>query len=132
MSTSVLYAGNDTPQVTVAAGSIVSFPSIVRKYGKNIGISGGNVIASGMGYYRGIVNITYIGSAAGTLDVEVFKNGVAIPFANVSATTAENVINSIAIPFRIRNKCCSEDVITVVASGAVVTITNAAISVEKD
>lgn len=132
MSTSVLYAGSDAPQVTVAAGSIIGFPNIVRKYGKNIGLSGGNVITSGMGYYNGIVNITYIGSAAGTLDVEVLKNGVAIPFATAGATTAENVINSIQIPFRVRNKCCSEDTITVVASGAVVTITNAAISVEKD
>lgn len=132
MSTSILYAGNDAPEVTVAAGSVVSFPNIVRKYGKNLGISGGNVTACGQGYYRGIVNITYTGSAAGTLEVEVYKNGVAIPFANASATTAENVINSIQIPFRIRNKCCSEDTITVIASGAVVTITNAAISVEKD
>lgn len=132
MSASVLYAGNNLPVVTTVAGTVVPFTNIVRRYGKNLNVSGGNVVVNGAGYYDGIVNITYEGAGAGTVDFTVFKDGVEIPFANVSATTAADVINSVAIPFRIRETCCNESVITVVASGAIVTVTNSAISIEKD
>ena len=132
MSTSVLYAGSNSPITTVVAGTIIPFNSVVRRYGKSLNISGGNVVVNSEGYYSGIVNITYEGSGAGTVEFSVYKDGVEIPFANASATTAADVINAVAIPFRIREKCCCESTITVVASGAVVDVTNSAISIEKD
>lgn len=131
MSTSLLYAGNNTDVDTLATGTIIPFSNIVRRYGKNINISGGNAVVNGCGYYEGIVNITYEGSAAGTVDFTVLKDGVEVPFATVSATTATDVINSVAIPFVIKETCCKEATITVVASGAVVTVTNSAIKIVK-
>lgn len=132
MSTSVLYAGNSTAITTESAGTIIPFSNIVRRYGKNLNISGGNVIVNGSGYYEGIVNVTFEGTEAGTVDISVYKDGVAIPFANASATTAVDEVQSAAIPFRIRETCCCESTITVVASGTVVNVTNSAISVEKN
>lgn len=132
MSASVLYAGNDLTIPTTATGTVIPFNNIVRRYGRNINVSGGNVVISGTGYYDGVVNITYEGTAAGTVSFVVYKDGVEIPFANASATTAVDVINSVAIPFRVRETCCKEATITVVASGAVVDVTNNAISIEKD
>ena len=132
MSTSVLYAGNNVPVTTTVVGTVIPFSNIVRRYGKNLNVSGGNVVVNGEGYYSGIVNITYQGTAAGTVEFTVFKDGVEIPFANASATTAVDVINSAQIPFRVREKCCCESTITVVASGVAVDVTNSAISIEKD
>lgn len=132
MSASVLYAGSNLPVTTTVAGTIIPFNNIVRRYGKNLNVSGGNVIINGAGYYDGTINITYEGAGAGTVEFSVYKDGVEVPFANVSATTAAEVINSVAIPFRVRETCCKESTITVIASGAVVEVTNSAISIEKD
>lgn len=132
MSKAILYAGNSTPTTTVAAGTVIPFSTIVRRYGCNCNISGGNVTLNGIGYYNGIVNITYTGSAAGTVTVTVYKDGVAIPYANASATTAAAVINSISVPFVSKINCCCESTITVVVSGAVVDVTNASIAIEKE
>lgn len=128
---SLIYAGSNVPVLTLATGTIVPFNNIVRRYGKNMTVSGGNVIINGAGYYKGIVNITYEGSGAGTVEFTVYKDGVEIPYATVEATTASDVINSVAIPFAIRETCCKEATITVVASGVAVEISNSAIEIEK-
>lgn len=130
--TSSIYAGSNTTLPTLATGTVIPFPSIVRRYGKNLNISGGNVVANGAGYYKGIASITYTGTAAGTVTFAVYENGTLVPFTTKSATTAENVINTITIPFEVREKCCCEKVITVVATGAVVNVTNASILVDKE
>lgn len=128
----IIYAGTNNTITTVATGTVIPFTNIVRRYGKNLKISGGNVVINGSGYYNGTVNITYTGSAAGTITFTVYKDGVVVPYATVSATTAADVINAVAIPFVIRDTCCCESTITVVASGAVVDVTNAGIVVEKE
>lgn len=128
---SLLYAGNSTPITTEANGTVIPFYSIVRRYGKNLNISGGNVVMRGTGYYGGDASITYTGTTAGTVTFAVYKDGVLVPFSAKSATTAENVRNTITIPFKELDKCCGESTLTVVATGAVVNVVNSSISVDK-
>lgn len=128
----LLYAGSNNTVTTVATGTVIPFNNIVRRYGKNLKVSGGNVVINGSGYYEGVVNITYEGSAAGTIVFTVYRDGAVVPYATVSATTAADVINAVAIPFVVRDACCCESTITVVASGAVVDVTNAGIVIGKE
>lgn len=132
MSKSIIYAGNNATQTTTADGTVIAFNNIVRRYGCNLGLSGGNVIAKGTGYYRGDVNLTFEGTATGTAVFTVYKNGVAVPYANASRSTADGVVYGLSIPFEIRNNCCCDEAITVVASGIAVDVTNSAILVEKE
>ena len=46
MTTSLIYASNSQPQ-DVAIGGTVNFGTPVRRYGKNLTMSGGNVVATG-------------------------------------------------------------------------------------
>jgi len=132
MGKSYLYAGNAVSQPTVAAGTVVAFPNIVRRYGKNATISGGNAVVQGSGYYSGAVNLTIGGTATGTAVAQVHVDGVAIPFAKASISTADGSVNALAIPFAVRHTCdCVESTVTVVVSGVITNVTNAAIEVEK-
>lgn len=133
MSKSVIYAGNNATQITTVAGSVVAFNNVVRRYGCNLGLSGGNVTLQGQGYYDVDVNITFTGISAGTLTVQVYKDGVAIPYANASVTTGADTINNLNIPCIVREcGCCDCSTITVVAGGVDVNITNAGIVVSKE
>lgn len=130
MSTALIYAANTVPQ-DVAAGSSINFGAPVRRYGKNIYLSGGNVITSGQGYYTGIVHVTFTG-AAGTTAIKVLENGMEIPGAVVNRTTAAATNYEVDIPFATRNKCCNEKIISVEVTGADITSAIASILVRKE
>lgn len=131
MSKSVIYAANSTQQNFVASGTIINFGSIVRKYGCNLNLSGGNVVIDGSGYYDVDVNVSFT-SAAGTVTVQVYKDGVAIQGATAIVTAAATTSYSVTIPCLTRETCCCESTITVVISGTAGTIDNASIVVEKE
>lgn len=130
MSKSVIYAANTATQDYVATGTVVNFGSIVRRYGGNLGLSGGNIIADGIGYYNADVNLSLTG--AGTISVQVYKDGAPITGAEATITGVADTTYSVTIPCLIRQTCCCESTITVVVSGTTGTITNAAIVVEKE
>lgn len=126
---SAIYAANTNGQ-TLAVGSTINFGTISRRYGNNLNLSGGNVILLGAGYYDIDTNFTFL-AAAGTATITLYRDGVAIPGATASITTAANGTYSISIPAIIREFCCKEAVITAVITGVAVTMNNAAIAVEK-
>lgn len=131
MSKSVLYASNTSTQEVVAAGSSIDFGSIIRKYGSNLSLSGGNVVVKGDGYYNIDTVLTINTSTAGTVNIQVFRDGVPISGAEATSTVDINGIYTISIPTLIRQVCCCENIITVLVSGVAATVTNAAIRVEK-
>lgn len=131
MASSILYAVNSTTQPTVATGTVVNFGVPVRRYGSLIQLSGGNVEISGMGYYNIDVSVDILGTAAGTLLIQVYKDGVLVPGAIATRTTGDGSNYTVTIPTVVRQKCCCSTTITVVASGVASSITNAAIRVEK-
>lgn len=131
MSRSILYAANLNNQDFVAAGTIINFGNIIRRYGCNLNLSGGNVTIDGAGYYDTDINVTFT-AAAGTVSIQIYKDGVAVPGAEATLTTAATTNYSLTIPAMIRENCCCESIITVVISGAVGTVSNATIKVEKE
>ena len=118
--TSAMQATNAIPQ-DVDIGGTVNFGTIVRRYGKNINLVGGNVVTNGIGYYEHNMTVDFTGAAGDTI-LQAYENGVAIPGARVVRTTGAGTVYSITMPtFLTRNKCCNEKTITLEISGAAVT-----------
>lgn len=129
MCKSALYAANTGIQ-QVAAGGQIDFGRIIRRFGQNISLSGGNAVAIGSGYYEITVNIAFEAIAAGELNVAVYIDGTQIPGAIVTVPGTADIVYTETIPALIRVRCCRESIITVVPSEAV-TISNAAIVIKK-
>lgn len=130
MSTALIYAANTIPQ-DVAIGGTVNFGTPVRRYGKNLSMSGGNVITRGQGYYIVDASINFTG-AAGTTTFQMYENGMPIPGARVQRTTGAATEYDVKIPtFAILNECCASKTLTMVITGAAVTDAVATINVVK-
>lgn len=127
---STLYMANTQTQV-LAANSVISFGTIIRRYGQNITGTDSTVEVTGQGYFDVDANFSILGTGTGTAIITLYKDGVAIPGATATITTADTVRNQVSIPCLIREKCCCASSITAVLSGTGATITNAAIVVEK-
>lgn len=130
MSKALIYSTNTSTQV-LANGGVINFGTPVRRYGNNLYISDGNVVARGDGYYTGIANVSFT-ATAGTATVQVFKDGVAIPGAKATITTEATTNYQASVPFVIRQRCCVESSITVSISGVTPTVSNASIEVVKE
>lgn len=132
MSKSLLYGVNRTPQ-TIVVGDRVNFGSIVRRYGCNLNLSGGEVLVTGEGYYDVDASITFVAGAAGIATITLLKDGSVIPGAGASATVADgDTVTLVVPPSVIREKCNCESTITAVISGVIGVINNATIRVVKD
>lgn len=130
MSRSLIYSANTNSQ-SLASGSVINFGSPVRRFGCNLAMSGGNVVVKGEGYYSIDTNISFTASA-GTATIQVYKDGVAIPGATATVTTATSTSYQVSIPSVIRQSCCVESTITVTITGVTPTVSNAAIEVVKE
>lgn len=130
MAKSLLYAANANGQ-TLGIGGVINFGNVVRRYGRNCDLSGGNAEVSGSGYYSVATNFTYVASASGTGTIALYKDGVAIPGATISGTVAANSTYSLSIPAIVKQCCDCCSTITAVLSGVAGEFTNAAITVEK-
>ena len=129
---SALYAANRNAQV-IPAGvpTVIDFGQIVRRLGNQINMSGGNASVLNAGYYDMDTNFT-LSATAGEVRIQLFQNGTPIPGAYAIVTAAADTLYSVSIPNIIKNTCCSEEVITAVAtSDGEITISNAAIKIEK-
>lgn len=128
---SLLYAANTGSQ-TLGDGQNINFGTPVRRFGRNLNISGGNVLANGEGYYPVHANVSFRAGAAGTATLQLYENGVAIPGANASATvTSTTALQSLYVPTAFKIKCCEEKTITGAITGVAATVSNAGILVEK-
>lgn len=129
---SAVYACNTSVQaITADTATVINFGSVIRAYGPSTSVSGGNVTTDASGYYVGDINVTLLATAAGTATIQILKDGVAVPGATATVTTAVGDY-AISIPFMIRNTCCCESTITAVCtSSGAATISNAAILVRK-
>lgn len=129
---SALYASNRSEQV-IPAGvpTVIDFGQIVRKLGNQINMSGGNVSVMSAGYYDMDANFT-LSATAGEVRIQMFQNGTPIPGAYAIVTAVADALYSVSIPDIIKDTRHSEEVITAVAtSDGEITISNAAIKIEK-
>ena len=117
----------------VAVNGIIPLGTIVRRYGCNCNLNGNGIAINGQGYYDVDVSVEAVPDAAGTVSVQLLKDGVAVPGATAAATVAA-VANTVtlAFPATVRLGCCSTgSVLTLLLTGAASTVNNVAARVEK-
>jgi hypothetical protein len=129
---SAIYTVN-TNAGTVPINGTIPVGGIVRRFGRDLDISGNGITTCSEGYYNVSVNISLAPSVVGGVSVTLFKDGAPVPGATAVATNTAigNTVN-LNIRALIRNKCCDNNSeITVVLGGAPSAITNMGIVVEK-
>ena len=133
MGKSLIQTVNQSSQV-VAANSIIDLGSVIRRFGCNLRLNGNAVEVSGEGYYKIDCNVTLAPTAAGTVTVAVYKNGVALTGATASGsvTTAGNPV-TLPLQTTIREGCGCDGgtALTVVLVSGASTVSNVALRVEK-
>lgn len=144
MSAGFLYSANTSPQ-TVAIGGVINMGNIIRRFGCVKGtslpfatVNGGTTILSSCGkcpkYFKFDTDFVVVTTAAGTVTITAFQDGVAIPGATASATVAADA-TSVTLPlsFGVRlNSCVTSSTITYVLTGADSTVNNVAQTVELE
>ena len=129
---SLIYTAMQTP-TAVAVNGIIPLGTIVRRYGCNCNLNGNGIAINGQGYYDVDVSVEAVPDAAGTVTVQLLKDGVAVPGATAAATVAA-VANTVtlAFPATVRLGCFSTgSVLTLLLTGAASTVNNVAARVEK-
>ena len=133
MSRSLIQVANQSTQ-TVAINSIISPGAVQRRFGCNCRLSGNAIEVSGEGYYTIDAAVTVAPTAAGTVTVALFNNGVQVPgiIAYGSVSTAGNPI-TLPLVGTIRQGCCcdSADTLTLVLLAGAGTVPNVSMRVEK-
>lgn len=128
---SAIYTANTATQA-VAIGGILALGSIIRRFGCSVNLNGNGITLSEPGYYNVDASIVVAPTAAGTVTVTLFQDGVAVPGAVASATTtaAADAI-TLNIPALVRVMCNSNSILTFVLTGAASSVTNVAVVAEK-
>lgn len=129
---SLIYTAMQTP-TAVAVNGIIPLGTIVRRYGCNCNLNGNGIAINGQGYYDVDVSVEAVPDAAGTVTVQLLKDGVAVPGATAAATVAA-VANTVtlAFPATVRLGCYSTgSVLTLLLTGAAATVNNVALRVQR-
>lgn len=128
---SAIYTAN-TASTVVAVGSAIPLGSIIRRFGCGVSYNGNAISLNERGYYDIDVGVTFTAAEAGNVTITVYQDGVAVPGATATITTATTQFESVTIPaiVRVLNSCASSQ-ITVVVSGTAATFSNVAVTVEK-
>lgn len=133
MSRSLIQVTNQSMQ-NVALNSIISLGSVLRRFGCNIRLSGNGIEVIGEGYYTISGTVTVAPTAAGTVSVAVYNDGMQIPGAIASGTAAA-AGNPVTLPLEttIRQGCCcdSADNITLVLLEGAGEVSNVSLRIEK-
>lgn len=102
---SALYAINNSV-VSLPDGGTYAPATIVRRYGQNYQLQGNGITLTGPGYYDIAAGATLSGSAAGTITLTAYQDGVAIPGMTASQTVkAAGDIVTLGVSGIIRNYC---------------------------
>lgn len=143
MSAGFMYSANTATQ-TLAVGGTINVGNVVRRCGCVKGTSTPYANANGLtttlsscgkcpAYFDIAATITTTPTAAGTVTITAFQDGVAIPGATASATVAA-AATTVTVPlvFGVRlNTGVTTSNITYVLTGAAGTVTNVAQKIIK-
>ena len=126
-----LYTVNTSTQ-SVAVGGTIALGSAVRRFGCGANLNGNGINLTAAGYYAVDVSVTAQPTAAGTVTVSLYSNGVAVPGATASVTAAAGDAAVLSFPAMIRILCDGNaSTLTLVLSGEASTVTNVATVVTK-
>ena len=138
---SAIYTANTSPvTLTLTAqqpSATLALGTTIRRFGRNIRLSGTGILIEGEGYYDVDASVTMTPAAAGNYTFTLFKDGVAVPGATQTVTAAADSAIAFNIPALVRNQCCDSSasltlVLTTTATlPATVVINNVGVVVEK-
>lgn len=129
----LIYTANTTSQ-TVPVGGAINLGSIKRRTGCALSMSGDTVTMHKSGYYDVYVGVSATPTAAGTVTVTLYQDGVPVSGASSSATVAAtDTTVSLSFPSVVRlcGECCTSN-LTLVVSGVETAINNVCVKVVKD
>lgn len=135
---SAIYVENTSSfSAAFVAGSLVQtvpLGSTLRRFGNCIRQTG-NGVRIGDGYYEVVASVTVQGTTAGTYQVQLLNDGVAVPGASGTLTLTAAGFGVVSFPAIVRNcgQCCSST-LTLAISGAAATtanVVNVAMTVER-
>ena len=133
MSKSLIQVANQSAQ-TVAVNSIIAPGSVQRRFGCNLRLSGNAIEVEGQGYYTVDACVSVAPTAAGTVTVALYANGVQVPgaIAYGSVSTAGSPV-ALPIVATLRQGCCCDnaDTLTLVLLAGAGTVQNVSMRVEK-
>lgn len=133
MGKSLIQTVNQSVQ-TVAENSIISLGSVIRRFGCNLRLNGNAIEISGEGYYKVDLNVTVSPTAAGTVTVALYRNGVQVTGATASGSVS-TAANPVTLPIQttVREGCCCEggSSLTAVLIEGAGTVSNIAVRVDK-
>lgn len=132
-----IYTANTTAQ-TLAAGATIALGTIVRRFGNDrcgnptINLSGNGITLNECGYYKVSTRVIDAPTAAGTVTVTLFQDGVAIPGA-IGSNTAAAATNPTGVTAGgiVRVVGCATSTITAVLTAGAGSVTNVSVDVEK-
>ena len=131
---SAIYTVNrSNTALTTTTGTFVQIPlgSIVRRFGRNLGLDGNSILCCGSGYYECNASITLTPLAAGPITVQLFQDGVAVPGAFASITGVAATTVALPIDTLVRNCGCDCNTTLSIGVNSSCTVNNLALVVEK-
>lgn len=138
---SAIYTANTSAStVTLTAAqpsATLPLGTVIRRFGRNIQLSGNGILVDGEGYYDVGASVTLTATTAGNYTLTLFKDGVAVPGATQTVTAAAAGVITFNIPALVRLQCCDSSatlslvLTTTAALPAIVTLNNVGVVVEK-
>ena len=132
MSKSLIQVANQSNQ-TVAVESVISLGSVQRRYGCGLNLSGNGIEVTGDGYFTIDASVSVAPTAADTVTIALYSNGVQIPGA-ISYSAVATATNPTTLPITatIRQRCCNNPVtLTLVLISGAGVVQNVSMRVEK-
>lgn len=132
MRTNLTFMTTTTDQAVLSNG-IIPLTTIQRKYGCAILPNSDGVLLNRPGYYKANASVTFTAPTAGTISLQLQKNGVDVPgiTASTTITTASTEVRTLNISGIVRLNC-AEGIATlnILNAGEGITLNNAAFDVE--
>ena len=132
MRTNLTFMTTTTDQ-TVLTNGIIPLTTIQRKYGCAILPTSDGVLLSRPGYYKVNASVTFTAPTAGTISLQLQKNGVNVPgvTASTTITTATTEVRTLNISGIVRLNCVEGiATLSLLNTGEGITLNNAAFDIE--
>ena len=131
MGKSLIQTSNTSSQ-TVAADSVISLGSVLRRFGCNCRLNGNAIEIEGDGYYIVDVVVNAVPDEVGDITIALTQNDTVISGTTTTATVAA-VDTSVVLPIvtTVRLNCCMAKALKVVLVDGASTVTNISVRVFK-
>lgn len=131
MGKSLIQTSNTSSQ-TVAAESVISLGSVLRRFGCNCRLNGNAIEIQGDGYYIVDVVATVIPDEVGEVTIALTQNDVVISGTTTTNTVAAvDTYTTLPIVTTVRLTCCNTKALKVVLVDGAGTVTNISARVYK-